>query len=97
MFLAPSSLYLIRELCAEKSKELASKNSTPLLSIDFIRGYISVIEDTLSFHLWLKNDNGLKSDFTVKDNMIDSKAINRAKYYIKISWIKFITEEIISI
>lgn len=55
----------------------------PLISIDYLRGYESAIEDTLLFHLWLKKNKYLKSDFIVSENMIDSRAINRAKHYLE--------------
>lgn len=56
---------------------------TPLILIDFLRGYLSVIEETLLFHLWLKKDKYLKSDFTVSEKMIDLRAMNRVKHYLE--------------
>ena len=44
---------------------------------------MSVVKDTLLFHPWLKYDNYLKSDFTVKKNMVDSRAMNCVKYHLE--------------
>ena len=55
-----------------------------MLSMSFLRGYYCVIEDTLLFLLWLKKEQYLKSDFTVRDDNDDSRAVNRVKQYLEI-------------
>ena len=44
---------------------------------------MGVIEQTLLFHLWLKKDKYLKSDFEVNTGEIDSRAMNKVKHYLE--------------
>ena len=80
----------MKHLCTKKRKNSANEVYIPLLSINFITGYLSVIEDTFLFHLWLKKDNYLKLDFKVQDNMVDSRAMNCVKYCVEILKTKII-------
>ena len=49
IYLALSNSYLIEKLCAKKRKKDDKHKTTPLLTTDFLRGYLSMIEDTLTF------------------------------------------------
>ena len=53
------------------------------LTTDFLRGYYVVIEQTLLFHLWLKKDKYLKSDFEIENGNVDSRAMKRIKHYLE--------------
>ena len=57
VLLALSSSYLVKHICTKKQKRSANDIDIPLLSTSFLSRYLSVIEDTLLFHLWLKTDN----------------------------------------
>ena len=41
------------------------------------------MEDTLIFHLWLKKEKFLKTDFEVRRGDVDSKALKRIKQYLE--------------
>ena len=83
LFLALSNSYLITELCTKKRKKSHDSSETFLLTQTFLRGYMGVIEQTLLFHLWLKKDNYLKTDFEVNPGEIDSRAMNKVKHYLE--------------
>ena len=83
IYLALSNSYLVKELCTKKRKKAANEVATSMLSNSFLRGYYCVIEATLLFHLWLKKEQYLKSDFTVNDENVDSRAVNRVKHYLE--------------
>ena len=53
-----------------------------MLTTYFMRGYFAAIEETLLFHLWLKQDNCLKSDFEVNGENIDSRHMHHIKKYL---------------
>ena len=74
---------LVKCICKKKREKAGNEVNTPLLSKYFLRGHLSVVEDTLLFHLWLKNDNDLKSNFTVKESIIDSRATTYVKHYLE--------------
>ena len=46
---------------------------------------IAVKEGTLIFHLWLKNDQFLRSDFEMSGDTIDSRAMNCMHTYLELS------------
>ena len=83
LFLALSNFYLINELCKKKRKKSHDYNETYLLTHNFLRGYMGIIEQTLLFHLRLKKDKYLKSDFEVDPGEIDSCAMNKVKHYLE--------------
>ena len=62
VFLEFYNSYLVKDLCKKKCKKPANWVNTLLLSKYYLRGYVSVVEDTLLCHIWFKNYNYLKSD-----------------------------------
>ena len=74
IFLALSNSQLIEKLCTKKRKKRTDEVITPNLTIDYLRGYFDVIEETLLFHLWLKKDKYLKSDCEIENGNVDSRA-----------------------
>ena len=50
-YVALYNSYLIEVLCIKKRKKEDKHTTVPLLTTDFLRGYISMIEDTLTFYL----------------------------------------------
>lgn len=54
-----------------------------MITKDFLRGYSNVIESTITFHDWLKQDKFLKSDFVIDDDKIDSKWSPRQRCHQK--------------
>ena len=82
IYLAMSNSYLIDELCTKKRKKSQMNSNIPQISRNFLRGYYNVIEDTLIFYAWLKQERFLKSDFEIVENQIDSRAMNRIKHYL---------------
>ena len=83
LFLALSNSHLIETLCTKKRKKRIDEVVTPNLTTDFLRGYFGVIEETLLFHLWLKKDRYLKSDFEIENGNVDSRAMKRIKHYLE--------------
>ena len=84
IYLALNNSYCIQELCKKRFKKRDSHgdNSPPFITRDFLRSYCGVIEDTILFHEWLKQDQFLKSDFVVENNGVDSRAMGRIKQYL---------------
>ena len=82
IYLALSNSYLIELLCTKKRKKDDKHTTAPLLTTDFLRGYLSMIEDTLTFYLWLKKDTYLKSDFEICGDNLDLQAMSQIKYYL---------------
>ena len=91
LYLAFQNSYLIEELCKKKKKKISTSQEeddediegVEMITKDFLRGYSNVIESTITFHDWLKQDKFLKSDFVIDDDKIDSKAMERIKIYLK--------------
>ena len=82
IYIALCNSYLVSELCKRKRKKNQHDNTGTHISRDFLRGYYNVIEDTLLFYAWLKQESFLKSDFEISGNNIDSRAMNRIKQYL---------------
>ena len=68
--------HLICDLCKKRKRKSDDVLNTPQLIIEFLRGYFGMIKHTLMFHLWLKKDSYLKSDFEVADGIVDSISKN---------------------
>ena len=83
LFLALSNSYVINQLCKKKRKRTVDIPTTANLTLDFLRGYKQVVEDTILFYLWMKKEKFLKSDFEVVDDEIDSRAMKRLKLYLQ--------------
>ena len=81
LFLALSNSYLINSLIKKKKKKKGDDPPEPI-TLQFLRDYKQVVEDTLLFYLWMKNEQFLKSDFQVKEGEIDSRAMKRLKLYL---------------
>ena len=81
LFLALSNSYLIDKLIKKKKKKKGDNPAEPI-TLQFLREYKQVVEDTLLFYLWMKQEQFLKSDFEVKDGEIDSRAMKRLKMYL---------------
>ena len=82
VYLSLMNSYIICDLFKRKKSKFDDLPNTPLLSIDFLRGYFGIIEHTVMFHLWLKKDNYLKSDFKVGDGNVDLISMLRIKKYM---------------
>jgi hypothetical protein len=85
-YLALSNSYVIDALCSKRRKKLPSDNGhrdTPLFTRDFLRSYYNVIEDTLLFHEWLKQDLFRKTDFETPQDNSDCRAMARIKLYLE--------------
>ena len=85
LFLALSNSYCIKELCKKRKKKCLADgdNEAPMITLAFLRGYTNVIEGTILFHEWLKQDKFLKTDFVVDDGNIDCRAMMRIKAYLQ--------------
>ena len=85
IYLALQNSYCIESLCKKKFKkrDCHGDENPPLITRAFLRAYCSVIEDTILFHEWLKQDEFLKTDFVINDNAIDSRAMRRIKNYLQ--------------
>ena len=83
LYLALRNDHVIAALCTKKRKKKKG-DTTPTSHItpSFISGYANVIEDTLCFHQWLKQDQFLKADFVVPEGECDSRASSRIKKYL---------------
>ena len=57
IYLLLMNSHLILDLCKRKKRKSDDENNTPLLSIEFTRGYSGMIEHTLMFHSWLKKES----------------------------------------
>ena len=81
LFLALSNSYLIDNLIKKKKKQTGDEPREDI-TVQFLREYKQVVEDTLLFYLWMKKDNFLKSDFEVPENEVDSRAMKRLKTFL---------------
>ena len=84
VYLSLMNSYLISDLCKLKKRKHDDIDNTPLITTHFLRGYFGMIENTLMFHLWLKKDQFLKTDFVVANGEVDSIAMQRIKSYLSI-------------
>ena len=83
VFLAMHNSYLIEELCKKRRKKIQQNENGPYITKALLQQFFSILEDTLLFHLWLKKDKFLKTDFEVKRRDVDSKALRRIKVYLE--------------
>ena len=71
IFLALCNSYLIKELMKKKRKRTETEPSKNL-TLQNLRNFKTVVEDTLLFYLWMKKETFPKSDFEVKKNQRES-------------------------
>ena len=85
VYLALSNSYCIKELCTKKRKQRENEavRSVPKLTLDYLRGFKNVIEETITFHQWLKQDSYLKSDFEDRPDGSDCRALSRIKRFLE--------------
>ena len=83
VFLAMHNSYLIEELCKKRQKKIRENDNGPFITKALLQQFFSILEDTLTFHLWLKKNRFLKTDFEVKRRDVDSKAQRRIKVYLE--------------
>ena len=83
IYLALHNSYLIDELCKKRLKKVAQHGSGEFFSKAILFKFFKTVEDTLIFHLWLKQDKFLKTDFEVRRRDVDSKAEKRIKLYLE--------------
>ena len=85
VYLALSNSYCIKELSTKKRKrrENESVSEVPRLTTDFLRGFKNVIEETITFHQWLKQDSYPRSDFVDGPNGSDCRALRRIKNFLE--------------
>ena len=85
IYLALQNSYCIKSLCKKrlKKRDCHQDGNPPMISRDFLRRYCAVIEDTILFHEWLKQDEFLKSDFVISENEHHSRAMGRIKSYLQ--------------
>ena len=83
IFLALCNSYLIKELMKKKRKRTETEPSKNL-TLQNLRDFKTVVEDTLLFYLWMKKETFPKSDFEVKKNQRESRALRRIKSYLRI-------------
>ena len=81
--LSLSNSYLIESLCTKKRKKKSNELIASSLSKEYLKGFYGVIQETLLFHLWLKKDKYLKSDFEINTADVDSRAMKRIKQYLQ--------------
>jgi hypothetical protein len=85
LYLAFMNPYVIEQLSKAKVKKLPSQQTaTQYHTKHSLRYFATVIEDTVLFHQWMKQDNYLKSDFDVPPRGIDSRASHRIKCYLEL-------------
>ena len=84
VYLALSNSYCVKLLTSKKRKqrEHESASEVPMLTLDYLRGFKNVIEETLTFHQWLKQDSYPKSDFVDGPNGEDCRALARIKRFL---------------
>lgn len=75
--------YLLEELCKKRKKKIQQNDNGLYITKALLQQFFSILEDTLLFHLWLKKDKFLKTDFKVKRRDVDSKAQRRIKVYLE--------------
>ena len=83
IFLALCNSYLIRELLKKKRKRTENERSQNI-TLQNLRDFKTVVEDTLLFYLWMKKETFPKSDFEVRRNQRESRALRRIKSYLRI-------------
>ena len=69
--------------CVRKDRKISQKDNGPFITKAILQQFFSILEDTLTFHLWLKKDRFLKTDFEVKRRDVDSKVQRRIKVYLE--------------
>jgi hypothetical protein len=85
--LALSNSYLVEFLCTKKRKQYdddSGDTEVPFITKEFLKSYYMVIEDTLIFHQWMKQNNYKKFDFITQPGEVDSKATNCIKHYLQL-------------
>ena len=74
IFLALCNSYLIRELLKKKRKRTENERSQNI-TLQNLRDFKTVVEDTLLFYLWMKKETFPKLDFEVRRNQRESQAL----------------------
>ena len=82
LFLALSNSFLIKHLCLKRRKKLNDDEEVPFITRELLTKLYTVIHDTLTFHLWLKQDKFKKSDFLLPRRGVESRAMRRIKEYL---------------
>ena len=85
VFLALSNSFCIKELCKKRRKKRLSDgdNDPPMITLRFLRAFANVIESTILFHEWMKQDRFLKTDFKNNNLGTDCRAQKRIKEYLQ--------------
>jgi hypothetical protein len=87
LYLVLSNSYLVNFLCTKKRKKYdngSGDTEVPFITKEFLKSYYMVVQDTLIFHQWMKQDKYKKSDFIRQPNEVDSKVMNRIKHYLQL-------------
>ena len=71
-----------RKAVFQKRKRTCENDKTVLMTNKLLVKLAKVLEDTLTFHLWLKKEKFLKSDFETVVGSSDSRAMQRIKRYL---------------
>lgn len=83
VYLCLSNSYCVKALCSKKRKRQKNQphSEVPYVTRDYLRGFRQVIEETLIFHQWLKEDSYPRSDFDSGQNGEDCRAMTRLKNF----------------
>ena len=84
VYLSLSNSYCINALVGKKKKSMEGEDhaNSQRLTKDYLRGLKNVIEDTILFHQWFKEDEYKRSDFEDGPNGEDCRAQQRIKHYL---------------
>ena len=84
VFLALCNTNLVEQLLVRRRKKnYNDDNDPPFFTIEYLQKLLSVLEETVLFHLWLKKDSYLKSDLERNNGEVDSIAEKRIKLYLE--------------
>ena len=79
-----SNYFLIEDLCKKQRKKIDNDPNTPILTADLMRGYFAVIEETLLFHSWLKQDNFLNLTLRLTVEMLIHVLCTASKIFLEL-------------